>query len=46
MKSLYVVIKDDKICASTSSLDRAKRIADKIERKYHVNCDVAKIMKR
>ena len=42
----YLVLKNDKISAQTSSLSKAKRLANEYEKKYRTNCFVVKVMKR
>ena len=46
VKGEYLVLKNDKISAQTSSLNKARKWADEYEKKYRTNCFVVKVMKR
>ena len=46
MKNEYLVLKHDKVSAQTSSLKKAKKWADELEKKHRTNCFVVKVMKR
>ena len=46
MKNEYLVLKHDKVSAQTSSLNKAKKLADGFEKKYRPNCFVVKVVSR